>query len=295
METCNTCHAQTDSCNKCHSGTVPTAPVPVPAPMAPGSSPDGRVLYMRVCAACHGQNGSTIKQANISSLQFLNSEGDGKILQAASEGQGVMPPFSAEHSGPLTDDELRAILGYLKVLAIRTAAGAIDAKALYDSNCVRCHGSNGDKISGVKHSSKAFWYEKGEKAITKAISNGKGGMPPFGKPQGGTLSDIEIEAIVEYLKSFPGLATASTQTAEIGKNLFATNCAMCHGDKGDRVPSANLASKEFLTSRGGENLANGIADGKGSMPAYANARGGQLSDDQIKAIVDYITELAGAR
>lgn len=294
METCNTCHAQTDACNKCHAGSVPTSPAPVPAPMSAGSAPDGRVLYMRVCAACHGPKGDRVAKAQLSSLEFLDAQGDAKLVKATREGIGVMPAFSREHGGQLTDDEIKATLGYVRVLAVRNAAAGIDAKALYDNNCIRCHGADGDKVSGVKHSSKEFWYSRGEEAITKAISNGKGGMPPFAKGQGGTLSDIEIEAIVEYLKSFPGPLSANGKH-ESGKALYEKNCAMCHGDKGDRVPSANLAAKDFLIKQGEENLAKGIAEGRGGMPGFGKVRGGPLTDEQIKAVIEYVKELAGAK
>ncbi len=294
MEYCFSCHAQNDPCTKCHGGSVPAKPVPVPAPMAAGSSPDGRVLYMRVCAACHGQKGDRVKQANLSSLEFIQAQGDAHLFKATSEGQGIMPAFARDKGGQLTDDEIRAALGYIKVLALGTSASKIDAKALYDANCVRCHGSDGDKIAGVKHSSKEFWYSRGEEAITKAIANGKGGMPPFAKSQGGTMSDIQIRAIVEFLKSFRKEEAASAGPIN-GKDIYAKNCAMCHGDKGSNVPNANLSSKDFVASKGDENLAKGIAQGTGPMPGFGKIKGGALSDDQIKALVDYIKELAGAK
>ncbi|MBI4319022.1 MAG: c-type cytochrome [Chloroflexi bacterium] len=296
MQSCNSCHAQTDSCSKCHATSVPTAPAQVPAPPALGSMADGRVRYQRVCAACHGQKGDSVRSAKLSSQEFQSSQGEAKIFKATAEGQGVMPPFSRAHGGTLTDDEIKAILGYLKTLALGTAAAKIDAKALYDRNCIICHGADGDKVAGVKHSSKEYWYSQGEEVITKAITNGKGGMPPFGRGRGGTLGTVEVEALVEYLKSFPGPGVLAAKGAgQEGKDLYAKNCAACHGDKGERVGTANLSSKDFIISRGDAGLATATAEGKGGMPGFGKAKGGPLTDEQIKQVVDYMKSLAGVQ
>ncbi|MCL5961788.1 MAG: c-type cytochrome [Chloroflexi bacterium] len=297
MESCNTCPAATDACNKCHTKSVPSSPSAVPAPPAPGSPADGRVLYMRVCAACHGQKGDRVQQADLSSEDFLNTQGDAKLFKVTAEGQGVMPPLSREHGGALSDDEIRATLGYLKILALGTAASKIDAKALYDRNCIVCHGADGDKVAGVKHSSKEFWYSQGEETITKAISNGKGGMPPFAKGRGGTLSPEEIAAIAQYLRTFPGpgvVAGAGGQQLP-GKDVYAKNCAACHGDKGDRVGSANFSSKEFISGQTDQDLMRVTAEGKGGMPGLGAAKGGPLSDDQVKQVVAYLKTLSGGQ
>ncbi len=294
MDKCMSCHAQADSCNKCHTTSVPAAPAPVPAPTTLGLT-DGRVIYNRVCAACHGQKGDRVHSADLSSQEFLDRQGDGKLLKATVEGHGVMPAFSKEHGGTMTDDEIRAALGYLKTLALDKAASQVDAKALYEKNCIVCHGADGDKVAGVKHSSKEYWYSQGEPVITKAISNGKGGMPPFAKGRGGSLTPVDIEAIVGYLKSFPPPnGTAPAKPSQEGKELYTKNCAGCHGDKGDRVPSANLGSKEYTSSRGETGLAKATAEGKGGMPGFGKAKGGPLTDEQVKQVVEYLQSLAGA-
>lgn len=117
MESCNTCHAKTESCNKCHSGPIPGAPAPVSAPSTPDSSTDGRALYARACAACHGDKGDSIASANLGSKDFLASRGEADLIKATTEGKGGMPALGSAKGGPLTEDQVRQVVDYLKELS----------------------------------------------------------------------------------------------------------------------------------------------------------------------------------
>ncbi len=86
-------------------------------------------------------------------------------------------------------------------------------------------------------------------------------------------------------------APAAANTAE-GKTLFTQTCAMCHGSDGSGLPMANLKSRAFLDGYGVSGLAQVTAEGKGGMPPFGKAKGGSLTDDQIKAIVAYLISAA---
>ncbi len=83
-----------------------------------------------------------------------------------------------------------------------------------------------------------------------------------------------------------------TQALSEGKTLFAKTCSPCHGPGGDMIPVAKLNSKSFLQGYGAAALASTTAGGKGGMPAFGAAKGGPLSDQQIKAIVEYLFSAA---
>jgi mono/diheme cytochrome c family protein len=85
-------------------------------------------------------------------------------------------------------------------------------------------------------------------------------------------------------------ATAFAQGDQVtqGAKLYAANCAVCHGDKGEgRVgarlkdfPSINPAAFVKAT------VANGVSGTK--MPAWSQAKGGPLSDVEIDAIAAFV-------
>jgi mono/diheme cytochrome c family protein len=180
---------------------------------------------------------------------------------------------------------------------------AAKGKDLFGSTCTGCHGAKGDQIPTAKLTDSGFLTQKGDQALTQSITSGKGGMPAFG----GKLSADDIAAVLAYLKSTAGVSTTAAPAAASapapaaasaggagggaaqGKDVFTANCTACHGAKGDQMPTAKLNDPAFLKQRGDQALTDGIAKGKGGMPAWS----GKLSADDISAVVAYIKSLAG--
>jgi mono/diheme cytochrome c family protein len=73
------------------------------------SPPAGRAPYERVCSVCHG--GDAKGDAG-PALVPLDHDLD-EVMVIVREGRGQMPPVSPER---LTDDEIKAIVAYLKSL-----------------------------------------------------------------------------------------------------------------------------------------------------------------------------------
>jgi mono/diheme cytochrome c family protein len=80
---------------------------------------------------------------------------------------------------------------------------------LYRTNCARCHGADGrgDTPLGHTYFSPDFtdnaWWQKhsditGTKSLVSIITNGRGGMPGFGKK----LKSADIKALVNYVRRF---------------------------------------------------------------------------------------------
>lgn len=76
---------------------------------------------------------------------------------------------------------------------------------------------------------------------------------------------------------------------ELGARIYAENCALCHGDDGQGRVGATLA-KDWPSIRPDlrvrETVINGVPGTL--MPAWSEAKGGPLSDDEIDALVFYI-------
>lgn len=70
-----------------------------------------------------------------------------------------------------------------------------------------------------------------------------------------------------------------------GEAIFSAKCTMCHGATKKNMPQANLASKSFLEGR---DIISSITNGKGGMPSFK----GQLSDDEIKQVANWLKESA---
>lgn len=75
-----------------------------------------------------------------------------------------------------------------------------------------------------------------------------------------------------------------------GHDLWATNCAACHGTNGEGGTAPALNSQEFLTSVNDDQIHGIIAGGipGTAMPAWLNDYGGPLTDQQIAGLVAFI-------
>lgn len=199
-EVCSQCHAATAACSKCHIGELPTEVMPIPASPPPGVAADGRTLYLRTCSGCHGPRGNQIKEHNLSSPDFLNRLGKELIAREIERGHGSMPGFGKGRGGELTPDQVQALVAHIWTLPRLEGAG-IDGASLYNSNCLVCHGKDGNRVAEARLGSREFLEKAGDAALLDALIRGKGGMPAFGKTGGGTLGEEEVKALLAYMKS----------------------------------------------------------------------------------------------
>jgi mono/diheme cytochrome c family protein len=80
---------------------------------------------------------------------------------------------------------------------------------LYRTNCARCHGADGRGDTPLGHTyfspdftDNAWWQKHSDITSTRSlvtiITNGRGGMPAFGKK----LKSSEIKALLNYIRRF---------------------------------------------------------------------------------------------
>lgn len=81
----------------------------------------------------------------------------------------------------------------------------VDARGLFQENCITCHGANGrahtfhGQLVGAQDLTDFLWQsETTDAQIIHAIKTGPSVMPAFGKK----LSDSEIDALAAYVRSF---------------------------------------------------------------------------------------------
>jgi len=100
----------------------------------------------------------------------------------------------------------------------------------YEARCSMCHGLDargGEHAPGIANSRDV--QQKSDKALFQII---RGGLPAAGMPSFPTLPENEIEAVVKYLRSLSGAATAENAKGDPlrGEKLFfgKAQCGDCH-------------------------------------------------------------------
>jgi cytochrome c oxidase cbb3-type subunit III len=103
---------------------------------------------------------------------------------------------------------------------------------LYNSNCITCHGPNGDSIPGVNLRSGQFRRASSDADLNRLLQTGIPGtaMPP------GKFGTADLAALVAYIRAMHEFDTrpATRGDATRGENLFEEkgNCTSCHRVKG---------------------------------------------------------------
>jgi cytochrome c oxidase cbb3-type subunit III len=179
-----------------------------------------------------------------------------------------------------------------------TAAGASTFKV----NCSQCHGTGAEGAAGYPNLNDDAWIWGGTlDDIYTTISHGARSptdpdtrfnlMPNFGSD--GILDPQAIQSVAGYVASLSGLE-GGADTPE-GQQLFADNCAACHGPagKGMRENGApDLSDQIWLYQGSLAAIEQQIGKPRhGVMPAWT----GKLSDTRIKELAVYVHGLGGGQ
>lgn len=261
------------------------------------SGSHGQQLFRSNCSACHGDSGARIPDVPLNDPGFLSRLGSGGLTNAISQGKGIMPAWGTAREGPLNDQSIQAIVDYM-LSPDGLTAGSGPGRSLFNRNCASCHGSRGTRIPAAPLNSTTFIAGLNDDALRSVIERGKDTMPAFGKNFDGSLSDKQIDQLVQYVRTLAGdvhqvSSSSSSGGGDDGQQVFVSTCAACHGANGGMIASANLTSPDFLSSLPDDQLVAVISKGTGTMPPQATSSGGRLSDDQVNAVVAYLKKAAG--
>ena len=174
--------------------------------------------------------------------------------------------------------------------------------ALFGDNCAACHGANARGGKGFPNLTTASWLWGGTpEAIAETIRVGINSphadsrasqMPAFGHDQ--ILPRADIENVVSYVRSLSdGAASNAAQADKIkaGKEIFAANCASCHGDdaRGSMETGApNLTDKFWIYGGDAETIYTTVWGGRqGHMPTWES----RLSPLDRKILTLYVVDL----
>jgi len=183
---------------------------------------------------------------------------------------------------------------------------------LFAENCAVCHGPNGEGRVGAELS-KDWPSIRPDLRVKTVIEEGVPGspMPAWSQENGGPLTDAEVEALTLYILSWetgglPDLSPTPTFTPRPpitpvpdvegdpnrGAVLYAENCAVCHGPNAEGRVGVALG-QDWPAIRPDLSIKAAIERGvPGSpMPAWSQAEGGPLADEDINDIVAFILSL----
>src|SRR5262245_30864278 len=133
--------------------------------------------------------------------------------------------------------------------------------ALYAQNCSGCHGAGGHGGGAIALADPVYLSIVNETTMRSVITNGVGGtsMPAFAQTAGGMLTDKQIDAINNGIRSHwsrqgildglnpPSYEAKSKGDVTRGEVAYQTFCESCHGAKGEGGPKgSSITNKSFL-------------------------------------------------
>lgn len=163
-----------------------------------------------------------------------------------------------------------------------TSEKSLATNETYAKYCVICHKQNGFGVASAPVGYRDFVAGLGQEGLARAISQGKGPMPAWGKATGGPLSEPEISALAAYIlanasstrptpvaPAAKGAATATPTAAAPsatpapgaaagppGKMVYDQFCGGCHPVAAAVAPAASrAAAKKYVPG-----LTDGQAD-----------------------------------
>lgn len=190
-------------------------------------------------------------------------------------------------------------------VALAPAPGATPAPAattpagdrgtqLYLEQCASCHGvrgqgsQQGPSLVGVGPAAVDFQLSTGRMPVSREVSQARRREPVF--------SAGDISALVDHVGSFggggPRIPRVAPGDVVSGRDLFAANCAPCHGAAGSGAVLTNGWSAPPLYDASATQVAEAVRVGPGLMPAFP---GQVLTDQQVDDLTTYVRRLRTER
>lgn len=299
---------------------------------------EGVELYASTCVACHGSAGEGIAAYPPLNTDALRSMDTDTLLHTIERGRynTAMAAYGVDEGGIFTTMQVRSLVAMIEEGPWDTVAARVDELGLtpppmpvavvdegmlaavrdlpdgdllatglsaYASNCVACHGANGEGSSLAPALNSDDLRERLSDAdIARIITQGSPGTLMAGWER--ALAPGELEALTALLRRWPeldalGIAVPvveappldmSPEAVAAGSQLYGLLCTQCHGASAYGTPLAPaLNSQTFLSQTEDAAIQQIIAGGVPgtTMPAW----GGYLSEADIAAITAFLRSL----
>jgi mono/diheme cytochrome c family protein len=276
----------------------------------------GQKLFAQNCAACHGDFGEGGPNPSrpgsiivpIGTGEFLKTRDDATLRSIIAQGQPNfgMSPFASANGGPLSADEVDALVAYIRSWEakppvelppdIAVARVSLDASNIFAQLCAQCHGPNGEGGVGPALGDSQFQAKNTDQDIFNTIDKGHAATPMIA--WGAVLTPDQIQQLVAYIRQLGKAAPSATGgpltfVVDV-KPIFDAKCSTCHGKLG----GWDASSYDTVMKTGVHAPVVNPGDANGSLLAQkiqgTQARGtsmppaGKLSDAEIKIILAWI-------
>ncbi len=173
-------------------------------------------------------------------------------------------------------------------------------RAAFGDNCAGCHGRGAQGFKGFPNLNDDDWIWGGSleaihQTVQQGVRNGGDGardsaMPRFGLD--GVLEKTQISDAADYVLNISA-QPHDAEAAGRGAPLYADNCAVCHGEKGEGnrdLGAPKLSDGIWLYGGAKADIVKSIETGRGGvMPAWA----ARLDAETIKKLAIYVHSLGG--
>lgn len=174
--------------------------------------------------------------------------------------------------------------------------GEINPGVIYHNYCSVCHGDRGDGNSRAKGSlvpPPRDFTKAGELTRDAMITIATHGKPGTAMTAWNTqLTAKEIDAVTDYIRN-NFMQVALDPKLVRGRALYAHNCAVCHGERGQGsstkiglVPPRDLSSPQARAELTRERMIDSVTNGRPNTAMAGFA--GRLPPDDILAVIDYV-------
>ncbi|HEX6534437.1 MAG TPA: FTR1 family protein [Gemmatimonadaceae bacterium] len=301
-----------------HEGALELPPGPI-------DLADGRAVFLRECASCHGERGLGDGPAARGMNPAPPAIGDARLMADASPALlyrvvsvGVPGTQMPAWGSKLSSQQRWNVVSYVQSLRASTAA-VLEGEGLFVQRCASCHGATGALDGPATHAlskvppdvgSFVWQVERSDAAIARAIRDG---LPGTAMPPSRDLSDSAIAHMVAYIRTLPArrgeapvaiaAAAADTDYAAAARTVLATlDQALAAAqagrasDAGDQAFDAYIAFEPLETPARAKSpglvsaMERHFAQFKGAIKS-GDLRGAQRERDAIEANLPSVVAL----
>ena len=181
--------------------------------------------------------------------------------------------------------------------------GIVSFSKLYATNCAGCHGVNGRGGAAIGLASAGYLLLVGDTDLREVIEYGRPNttMPAFAQNAGGTLSDLQVSALVRGIRAWtpkssvdsaqPSYRSAEPSDATRGAQVFAEHCTSCHGADGrGSKGTGSIVDPDFLELVSEQSLRTTIIAGRPELgcPGW-HSTGKALSSEDVSDTVTWLS------